>query len=131
MMLYELTREAQAKVAAERQPAIKAWADVIDPVLAAAGENAIGSDTVERITLTDDELVIETSYVSQGCRDEEVITLPLWVLTSDKPTEAANRYRLAEALLSVRAAVLQKQQEFNDLQQELEQLQSELASLDG
>lgn len=98
MSLYNKTCAASAAVAKYRNPNLDEWRIAIDPVLKAAGEEAIAADRVESIDVTFGTVTINTSYVLCGCKNESSVSLPLSILMAGDPIHAANKFRLENAL---------------------------------
>lgn len=98
MNLLELTNHAIEQVDKFRSPDIDEWIGHIDPILKAAGQCTIGRDDVDSIFMTRGHIVIDTSYTTRGCQQNNRMELSLDILNADDPIKAANCYRLEQEI---------------------------------
>lgn len=94
MTLYDLTVVAEHRVSTYKNPNISEWIAAIDPVLSAAGQPCICTDTVEDITIGETTLWIKTSYSVRGCADTNSIEIPLDIITASDPVHAARLFKV-------------------------------------
>ena len=109
MSLLNLTFEAAKEVSTYRSPDLSAWRAAIDPVLIAAGLTTIGSDCVEDIEIGEDTLYIRTSYSVRCCAQTNDIRIPVFILETNNPVQAATLYRLGNELKDARSRLASAQ----------------------
>lgn len=129
MNLYDLTVEAEKKVEAYRHPDLNDWKQLMDPVLKAAGHNTIGADHVDRLTLGDTVVSIQTAYTVRGCEQTEYMELPLALLKAENPVQAATQYRLEEALKDARYQLSVAEKTMLQWQERIDALMLEISTV--
>jgi hypothetical protein len=129
MNLYDLTLAAQSAVNTYRNPDIVDWIIAIDPVLTAAGQGSIGTDTVQEIEVSNHSVTIRTAYTVRGCDDTAEMTLPLTVVNAEDPLKEAHRYQLTEALAVAKHQAADAQRTLNRSTERVTELEAELAAI--
>lgn len=90
------TRVAAEIVEIYREPDIKVWISMIDPILKAAGLYMIGDGDVESIVIGDD-LVIQVREILE----KYVIVIPMSVINNDDCIKAATEWGLRQKYAEV------------------------------
>lgn len=125
MNLLELTNHAIEQVDKFRSPDIDEWIRHIDPILKAAGQCTIRGDDVDSIFMARGYIVIETSYTTRGCQQNNRMELSLDILNADDPIKAANRYRLEQEINHTEFELQASQSKTKRLEAKLVELNAE------
>lgn len=128
MNLYDLTLDAEAKVATYRSVNIDEWIEAIDPILKAAGQCTIDRDKVDDITMSSSSLKIQTSYSVRCCAQTNDISIPMSILTADDPIRAATLYRLYNELTEAKQRMSAAQYELTKYTEKVALLEAEISS---
>ena len=128
MNLYDLTLDAEAKVATYRSVNIDEWIEAIDPILKAAGQCTIDRDKVDDITMSSSSLKIQTSYSVRCCAQTNDISIPMSILTADDPIRAATLYRLYNELTEAKQRMSAAQYELSKYTEKVALLEAEISS---
>ena len=128
MNLYDLTVAAEQDVSTYRSADIDEWRAAIDPVLKAAGECTVGNDKVDDITLSKNELRIRTSYSVRCCAQTNDMSLPISIVRSENPVQAATHYRVGKELSEAKSRLAAAQRSVTEYSEKVASLEAELAA---
>lgn len=131
MNLYELTVAAEYKIATYRNTDISEWIAAIDPVLSAAGQSFICTDTVEDITIGETTLCINTSYSVRGCADTNSIEIPLNIITASDPVHAAQLFKVTNDIERFTNAIKNSEEDIKRDTAKLQKLLDERENLEN
>jgi hypothetical protein len=98
-------------------------------VLKAAGECAIGHDTVDDITVSKAMLTIRKSYSVRCCAQTDDMSLPISILKAENPIQEATRYRLSKELVEAKTSLSAAQRALTENTKKVGLLEAELAAM--
>lgn len=127
--LYELLKDAEAKVRKYRRPKLDALRGPLNETLAAIGEGHTGDDEITGIYFDKDRVTISVSYSVRQCEQHNSFVIPLVVIKAADPVAAAKRYGLEKRKQKLTGEISFNKTVLARLEGELSKINEDIAGL--